>query len=467
MRRYKPSELIPALATWALEIGEPPYSPQILQQRPPWAIAAAARESILYGNEHRDTPVDARARNKILQVFNNVYEMRLRGDPDRNTVEAILTRIAYEQFPYQESIYEEVARSHALLVESLGDVDTQVVSESAWASLLGAPLADAVASTFFLQVGANENNGRYDPGWLDQPNFSDVLARWPREHIEATAARLTADFAGLRSDFMSEPTPVVELDRYGYNPLVKTPFIALDSGIIVAPQPRLILRTITPGGLYYTGIAKWGNPFAEDLGKLVEHYVGRQLRLIENAEVHPEVVYGRPEKRSVDWFAVLPDLVILVEVKSSRLTLRSRAGDETLVPDLQRSLGKATEQLATSVERVRDGHAAFAHIPNDRPFVGLIVTAEPFYTANSTFVRQRLGTAPVPTLAASLRDLEHLLSLDQTVLSNRLSAIVNDPEKSTWKLGIALGDDSATGPNPILEHAWSSYPWPFDVSEDE
>jgi hypothetical protein len=53
------------------------------------------------------------------------------------------------------------------------------------------------------------------------------------------------------------------------------------------------MRTVTPGGRYYSGIATYGSVFAEDFGQLFEHYIGRNLRLIDGAEVHPEISYGR------------------------------------------------------------------------------------------------------------------------------------------------------------------------------
>lgn len=122
------------------------------------------------------------------------------GDP--GFLLSLVTPILYEQFPWQESIFEELARSHALLIDGLGQVDTEVITEAALAEVLGGPpLGEAIGATFVLQVGAYENGGIYDSSWLDQDNFKEVLALYPRSNIEAAAQRLTATAAAFRADF--------------------------------------------------------------------------------------------------------------------------------------------------------------------------------------------------------------------------------------------------------------------------
>ncbi|MGI5473302.1 hypothetical protein [Streptomyces sp. CA-132043] len=60
---------------------------------------------------------------------------------------------------------------------------------------------------------------------------------------------------------------------------------------------------------------------------IFEQYIGRHLRLIPDAEVHPEIVYGKGSgQKSVDWFVGLEDLLLLIEVKSMRPTQDLRLG---------------------------------------------------------------------------------------------------------------------------------------------
>lgn len=455
VRRFKPSELLPALAHIAARDSDERFDLDLAKTVAPWAIALIARESILWGNEHRDTPVDEKALRTLFNAHNDIYEGE--GIDDDASLLSLITPIVYEQFPYQESIYEEVTRTHALLVEGLQHVQTKVITEQAWVDILGGPLDAMVGATFVLQVGANINNGWFDPKWLDQPNFVEVLKRWPRDHILKRLEQLTFTPAEFKVAYNKAPKPTNGLQRYTFNPLTARPFIRMPDGRHLAPQSRLIFRTITPGSLYYTGIERLHpKKFGSDLGYLTEHYVGEQLRTIPAAEVHPEIKYDNPEKKSIDWFLVLPNAVVMFEVKSTRFGLLQRAaqGHEDAITNV---IGGAVDQLTRTEKAITDQHPAFAHIPTDRPRIGIVTTAEPYYLANSHPARQLIDTPNFPTIVASLRDIEMLVTLPADQLEHHLTAIANDPERSTWQLGLALKDVQRGTRNPIHERAWKSY----------
>ena len=96
-----------------------PTSFNILSRVPPWATALAARESLLWGNEHRCTDVTSDSLRLIINAHNDISD----GDPapGEGGLLDIMIRLAYEQFPYQEWIFEEVSRSHALMVEGAAE----------------------------------------------------------------------------------------------------------------------------------------------------------------------------------------------------------------------------------------------------------------------------------------------------------------------------------------------------------
>jgi hypothetical protein len=304
----------------------------------------------------------------------------------------------------------------------------------------------------------------YKPSWLDQPNFVEVLKLYPRVNIESIAARLTTTREAFGAAFREHSVGSATAARFDYNPLVATPFVDLGDGEPVAPATTLILRTVTPGGLYYAGMAEHGKAFADDLGVLFEHYIGRQLKLIDGARVEPEIVFGKGGgSKSVDWFVVLPNLVILVEVKSRRLGPAARAGDAMLLESLSETLGGAKKQLSRTVQRLAAHDPAFAHIPIDRPMLGLIVTAEPYYTAPSYLLDHDVALIAggslldVPVAAASARDIESLVTHGANV-SPMLLAAMNSKAGGVVSLrdmGKAPGTE-----NPILLNAWNSYQWP-------
>ncbi|MBC2644766.1 MULTISPECIES: NERD domain-containing protein [unclassified Rhodococcus (in: high G+C Gram-positive bacteria)] len=463
-RAFKPSEFIPYLAAIGADLGQPPYPDSVRMRTPPWGLAAAARESLLYGNEYRSRELSLREIDRLMYYFNESADIPTKHDEDDGFPLALLTAITYEQFPWQESMLEELSRSHAWLVEGLSQVKTKVVNDDSLAEMMGGmPLRDAIGATFFLQVGAYKNGGVFDPRWLDQPNFAEVLDVYPRANILTTIRRLTSTRDEYKIEWDRHSTGIDHLARFDYNPLVSTPFIQLkNERRLFAPAPSLVLRTVTPGGLYYRGIAAHGQSFANDLGILFEHYIGRQLRAIDGADVYPEIAYGKGGgSKSVDWFVIMPNLVLLVEVKSKRLGPAARAGATTLVRTLRDSIHKARNQLGRTIDEMTGGNPAFQHIPTDRPIVGLIVTAEPFYTAPAdlfdrglAMIRTSDRIEDVPVAVASARDIEHLVTHRADVGRVLLDQL------DTRGGGVLSIRVDARGRNPILEDAWHSYPWP-------
>ena len=467
VRRYRPSDLLPALAELSVAGGQPPYEGTMLTRVPPWATAVAARESILWGNEHRHAEVTGESLRLVINAFNSIAGINV--GTDHTDVTDVIIRHAYEQFPYQESIFEEVSRSHALMVEGAREVDVEVLDEAAWDRLLGAPLGQVVGATFFLQAMADHNNGWFDHALLDREDFQAFYDRWPRSVIEERAAQLSSTFDEFKDAHRAVPHPPKGHERYAYNPLARRPFIRMPDGRLLAPQPRLIMRTVSPGALYYLGMEEFGQAFSRDLGNLTEHYVGKQLRAVEPIpEVHPEITYrvGRSEKKSTDWFMVLPSVVVMFEVKSARFGLLERAGFGGYKEKVRTLLNRAIAQLRRSSEELDNQNALFNHIPNDPPRVGVVVTGEPYYMANAPWTRDLLDDAPFPTLTASLRDIEFLAGLPLEEVEKQLVLIANDPDRSTWNLGNAL--DAAKGTvSPVLQRAWDSYPWPEVLDEDD
>ena len=430
----------------------------------PWTVALMARESVLWGNEFRDAPVTVDALHNLFNAHARLHE----SAPDVVGLEWVLdtmTRLAFEQFGFQESPFKEVSRPHVLMVEGASEVDTEVLDDAAWIELFGAPFGQVVGATFFLHMAAHSGNGYFDPAILDQADLQRIFDLWPREVILHRADQLTASFEEFRAAYASVPHPPRGYERFAYNPLVRRPFLRMPDGRLLAPQPRLILPTISPNSLYYTAIEEFDEPFARDMGRLTEHYVGKLLRLVADSsndtEIHPEIVYreGKQRKKSIDWFLVLPGVVVMFEVKSARFGLLQRAAFGDYREKVAALLNNANKQITRTATLLDGGHPAFEHIPADRPRIGVVVTCEPHYLSNTEWAREMLNEAPMPTLTASLSEVEDLVVLSAEEIESQLLAIVNDPDRSTWSLGNAL-DHKDNKANPILQAAWDAYPWP-------
>jgi len=464
-RRFNQEELLTAVAQWAAllpdDVHERPY-----RATPPWALAGLVKASICEGNAYRSTRVRPKDILMGCHIYNNLVTHELH-QPVLNSGFNILARIAYEQFPYQESIYEEMARPEPFFDDYSGRKKLEVISEESLTELLGASVRTAVAIVLILYTSAKINAGFFDPAWLDQPMFSEVLDVVSRERILAVIDSVFASSSEQFKQQAAEAPPLPYLERYLFNPLTARPLLRLRDGRLVAPVLQTIGRKLSPIELYYLGIKRWGQAFARDMGELLEDYIGRQLATLPGVEVHPEVAYteGRNVINSVDWIVVFDDLVLLVEAKATRTPAAARAADVTAQGAYQATLGKAFKQINRTYRALQARVPAFDHVPADRPMSGLVATLDPWYMANS-MAREFLPATDIPTMVASAREVEHLVAIGQRrSASGVLREILRpDDERRTWELGTALRSfGEPADRNPLLEDAWARLP--FDDPE--
>ena len=119
------------------------------------------------------------------------------------------------------------------------------------------------------------------------------------------------------------------------------------------------------------------------------------------------------------------------------------------------------DQLVATAALLDQRRPEFAHIPTDRPLAGIVVTAEPFYMANTAWVREEvLSRADFPVTVASLNDIELMVCLPADEVERRLVIMINDPERMTHMLDAGMDLVGEVLRNPILETAWAGYPWP-------
>lgn len=459
VRRFNRTALLEAVAAKSIVLRDR----ATLEWQPtlPWALAAIVRASILYGNAYRSTIPRETDLVRCCLLYQNITPHETFSGSPLGTPLSILTRIAYEQFPYQESPAEEVARADAFFNGYSGRKSLEVISEQTLRELLGASVTEAVGVGLLLHGGAYVNGGYYDPGWLDQPNFVDVLEVVPRQVIEdVMKAGFTLTIDEFREKDSRAPVHPL-LPQYTFNPLTERPFIQMPDGRALAPVPQLITRKLSPIEIYYAGIDRFDVAFARDMGELFEDYVGRQWATLPRADVLPEVEYGPKKQRakSVDWFVNTGKHLLLVEAKASRFTLSSRIGAENLEKQLKDTIGKAYTQINRTREALLGGQLDDA-IPRDLPIIGIVATLDSAYQMNSSWVRKLLPDTDIPVIVASARDVEMLVAIGQREDINPILREIVDGERSTWNLGPALSEYYQQGDsNPLHEASWKKYPW--------
>lgn len=443
-RAHRPSELLPYLGAFSAERnGVGKLELEVIKSTPPWAVAAIARECLLWGNEHRDKPVSWRAVAKLFNLLRDVEVL-----PGRTSLMRIMTPIVQEQYAYWRSPRVEMARALAVLGTSwpgLPDLD--------WTKVFGIGLPEMLRATEFLGVAAVQMHGAVDLDRFFGPGMerveTDLL---PREEAEHALRYLTRTPDEHKADALSAGVLNAQAGEYAYNPLRSAPFVDFGNGVPISPEPRLIWQAITLGSLYYAGPKHFGDKkFHTDLGHRMGHYVGEQLKQIEGADVFPEVAYNSQNSMTIDWFVVLPQVTLLVECKSARLSAQGLTGDEDAISHtVARYFDKAREQIDTTAHHVQQGEPRLSRVPRDRPLVGITVTAEDIHLAN--YLMLELGRPSVtPALVASLSEVEAMVTLPADEIGERLLAIVADAQRSTWSLKQSLGDGMDPRRNPLLK----------------
>jgi hypothetical protein len=362
-----------------------------------------------------------------------------------------LVRMAYEQFVLQQSTSIEMSRSWAMLVETAAMVGASTMTEASWRSSLGCGLDEYFRLILALSSRAISTSGWIDYRDMTSPEMRARLGSFTENQvIEIIRSQIASDFAGFQSD-PGNAHGAFGLEKYRYNPLSKRPLIEL-GGRLLVPNIHLLEQRYSPNSLYYERVGDPG--FTNELGDVTEAYVGRQLKLIEpmGARVVEKVVYDRDKKESVDWFVVFDDVLLLVEVKATRLPVASRLGTDSLAADVSRTLGKAYSQLDTTARLIRLGEKEFAHISNDRPMLGLAVTLEPYWLIWGDEIvpepPSSLAVAPV-----SCYEIEQLVSAALAgPISDALLSLAASSDTGSRCFAMAFRH-KPTAPNPILDAA--------------
>lgn len=268
---------------------------------------------------------------------------------------------------------------------------------------------------------------------------------------EASATKcLETHFVSALPDLKNEALKVSleepEHALWTYNPLRSKPLVDLGDDVLLCPVIPYVPRRANLTSLYFDGLKMTGNSFTMDLGLAFEDYLVEVFdKFSDVCQVHSEIVFGKSQRKSVDFVLVFDEVVILVEAKIARQIEATRLGTSRGRFDSIKKLTKAQKQIDSTAKLIRSGHPAFAAIPSDRPLVGLIVGLEPFWLASSGASSFSLfPEGDVPTIIDHVSELEvlaeridelgqpglrlrELWDQDKSRLSSLVSNIVADP----------------------------------------
>ena len=352
-----------------------------------------------------------------VSTIHNPIDDRKPTDP-RETIFSIMVRLAYQQFPFQESIFNVLPRHLLLYLYSKVQSPSIKLDNEAFRQF-GLHIQEYMTIGFAF-YGASLEHSVFPRSFIENTSAESMKKYLTSEKVEKFLCRTSADFNTFRDMCMQEIENYPDGGTYRFNPLFDRPIIVRKDGRFCIPVPMLVPYVITKG-LYYDFLdmfsSETGNPFADWFGHAFEHYGGLLLKSAFNKrDVFPEPVYGKEHKRGPDWTIVLGNAAMVFEFRSGRLNKKTKVyGDYSDIAALVKR--NIMEPLIKFPEKIEDIQSGLTSIPSDShmEFFPCIVTYEPLHS-NQLFIdiiHRELKNANIREYdfeLMSIEDLEWLLS---------------------------------------------------------
>ncbi len=457
------SLLVSAAVTTALDtLGELPEGLR-RQGLTSWNVADVARTALAWGQIRRQR-VDSETLLRLSNMNFHIEDEFTEEDDSSERLARILARTFFSQFPGQRPTLPEFTRSILLFGSKAEQPEgfAPEVMTAGWFEKTagGLTLDQYVESIFLIAVGAQQNNGTFDPDWLDGPNLQAVIdlisfeavRRVFEEHLVSTI-----DDFKVANRLAQEPLPDAE-KQYAFNPLADKPFIRGVTAAPLAPSVHSVIAKAHPPAIYHLGRRLHGDAFTRDLGPVFQHYTGRHLALVQgDSTVLPEINYGtrRESLDSCDWFLDLPDLLVLIECKARQPVESLRTGGSDWLNSVAGSIGKGIKQLNRSNSHIEQISTAGGGIDTKKRRVGIVVSLEPFYLNQNWLIWDKLPARDFPIGVLSVGELESLVCLNANELSLVLREAAAGSKDGVLLLNEALNAASAERrENPLLAQTW-------------
>lgn len=171
---------------------------------------------------------------------------------------------------------------------------------------------------------------------------------------------------------------------YSINPLLAKPLL-IEKSDMMCPIPIFMFWLIT-SGIYYPLVKdkSINKLFGNALGKSFENYVGEVLKKScsnHNFNIFPEEIYGKPEKRTIDWILIDENSILFIECKTKRMTLNSKSSLE-----ITESLEKDLKIMAEYVKQVYEQYLEYkanlyptVKYDESKEFYPLVLTLEDWF----------------------------------------------------------------------------------------
>lgn len=328
----------------------------------------------------------------------------------------LMIRVAYQQFPYQQPIFNDVARMQPMFDRPYPSSKFSVLSKELIDELLGTDVATYTKLASFFLAAVQNNQGKFDPAWFEQKNFQELNGLLPPEHALKVFDLMRAEPQYFRSRARDGRSSDSFQKQYDFNAFAARPFVTMPDGTGLAPQPAFVTGRFSPSAVFYSGSEKFDDgpqslkkTFFTELGYVNEDYALLQVSQLGDVgvDVQGEFEYA-PSSHTVDISATNGSDILLLEVKSTRPVFASRGNADAYREHIGRDIKKGFEQLGKTYDLIETG--GIPHLQPGKNVTGFVVTPEPFYNANWTSIRKLLPALPFRVAILSLTELEGLVA---------------------------------------------------------
>ena len=423
-------------------------------------------------NQRRASVTDVTVKELVNDLFNMV-DPGLDAPESDEALQRTVSRTAYLQMPFQNEPWPPLMRTLCLF----GDdprFGPPTIETAQWLRIVGATVAQFVQIGFLMYVAAVQNDGAIDRAIFDAPRFDPIVH--PLTIAEALAvvdewlAQPVEDLASAGRARATEDN-----GNWGFNPFFEYPIALLEDGTYVIPSPLGVLQRLAPQGVLFVILdaissgrlgSTTARGFAKALGERFERYIGAQLGLMQHVTLHDEVTYHKGQNKSVEYMIETPEVIVLVEAKSTAPDETTRSGNDPDQRKMRDLFRKACDQISRTARQIEQGNPKFPP-RNGRPIRGLIVTREQYYNLPMMFIGDAMPTASVPTTVWSSNLLEHAVPAlidDPGCGARLLEALAPDTDRL-----YTTTDPLILGSNPLLEELWDQWHllWPQRVAASE
>jgi hypothetical protein len=285
-----------------------------------------------------------------------------------------LSRIAFQQFPWQSSPTNGVLARHHMLY-----------SHPLVAPMIEAEFGMSTGELFqLILLFAEEMLRRPTLAFEFLPAAEESI----RAPVLALSDRISRSCDDLRTAMVERQSYDVNW-AYSFNPLRAYPLVhAGNPRSIMCPAPPLLLQRLTDG--LYFDLMRADRGFGNAVGKAFECYVGKVMERIgkDAFELREEACWGKPERRSVDWIIIDQSAALFVECKLGRLDIASQteiAPEPPFIAAIERLAGNVGQLYATLGEALAGGYPHWK--PDGRPVHLIVVTFHEWFCFGPFFYK--------------------------------------------------------------------------------